>query len=82
MVEDPTAQLTRGEDAAVRSSDRDTRFARGRDSRCRATLGPCAHCHEPIAIGDEHLRLYRLAWHLECALAAGGPGADLPPSAL
>jgi hypothetical protein len=82
MVEDPTSQLTRGEDVAVRSSDRHARPDRGRDTRRRCTLGPCAHCHEPIAIDDEHVRLYRLVWHLECALAAGTPSAGLPPSAL
>ena len=41
--------------------------------RRRRTLGLCAHCHRPVEVGDEHLRLYRRAWHLQCALAAEEP---------
>jgi len=48
----------------------------------RRTLGPCAHCHQPVDVNSEHVRLYRLAWHVECALASGGhPAAQLAPPA-
>lgn len=39
--------------------------------RSRRTLGRCAHCHQPVALSDDYVRLYRRAWHLDCALAAG-----------
>jgi hypothetical protein len=38
--------------------------------RGRRTMGLCAHCHRPIEIEQEHLRLYRMFWHVDCALAA------------
>jgi hypothetical protein len=47
--------------------------------RRRRTLGLCAHCHEPVDVGDEYVRLYRRAWHLDCALAAREPLAAQPP---
>ena len=69
----PISQTTYGDhDTAVRKEERETR-------RRRRTLGLCAQCQQPVEIDGEHLRLYRLAWHLECALAAGGPAAELPP---
>ncbi len=39
----------------------------------RRALGLCAHCHRPVDLRDEHVRLYRRAWHLQCALAADEP---------
>lgn len=36
------------------------------------TLGPCAQCGDPVSHADQFVRLYRRAWHLECALEAGG----------
>lgn len=36
----------------------------------RRTLGLCAHCQQPVDVTDEYIRLYRRAWHLECALAS------------
>jgi hypothetical protein len=36
----------------------------------RRTLGTCAHCHKPVAHDEEYVRLYRRAWHLDCALAS------------
>jgi hypothetical protein len=30
-------------------------------------------------VGDEYVRLYRRAWHLDCALAAREPLAAQPP---
>lgn len=39
----------------------------------RRTLGSCAHCGEPVDMRDEYVRLYRRAWHLDCALASGEP---------
>ena len=47
--------------------------------RRRRTLGLCAHCHEPVDIDSEHVRLYRLTWHVECALVATVPAAELAP---
>ena len=38
--------------------------------RRRRTLGRCAHCGTPVDVRDEYVRLYRRAWHLDCALAA------------
>jgi len=55
--------------------------AGGDPSRPRRTLGLCAHCHKPVELHEEHVRLYRLAWHLDCALAAEGPGPPDPPPA-
>lgn len=40
----------------------------------RRTLGPCAHCHEPVSQSEPYVRLYRRAWHLECALDSDDPG--------
>ena len=45
--------------------------------RRRRTLGLCAHCHAPVDVDSESVRLYRLAWHVDCALAAAGPAAEL-----
>jgi hypothetical protein len=45
----------------------------------RRTLGLCAHCRQPVDVGDDYVRLYRRAWHLECALAAREPLAASPP---
>lgn len=38
----------------------------------RRTLGMCAHCHRPVDFADEYVRLYRRAWHLDCALVSEG----------
>ena len=38
--------------------------------RRRRTMGLCAHCHKPVEFDQEHLRLYRMFWHVDCALAA------------
>jgi hypothetical protein len=37
-------------------------------------MGLCAHCHRPVEFDQEHLRLYRMFWHVECALAAHEQG--------
>ncbi|MDX6690853.1 MAG: hypothetical protein QOG15_2310 [Solirubrobacteraceae bacterium] len=42
--------------------------------RRRRTMGLCAHCHRPVEFDQEHLRLYRMFWHVECALAAHEQG--------
>lgn len=42
----------------------------------RRTLGPCAHCGEPVAHDEAYVRLYRRAWHLDCALEAEGMPED------
>jgi hypothetical protein len=39
----------------------------------KRTLGLCAHCREPVEFGDEYVRLYRRAWHLQCALDVADP---------
>jgi hypothetical protein len=41
--------------------------------RRRRTMGLCAHCHRPVEVEQEHLRLHRLFWHMDCALAAHEP---------
>lgn len=38
----------------------------------RRTLGVCAHCRKAVDITDDYVRLYRRAWHLDCALIAEG----------
>jgi len=66
----------------VRPSDAAVRPDAAAARRPRRTLGLCAHCHKPVELHEEHVRLYRLAWHLDCALAAESPGPpDLPPAA-
>jgi hypothetical protein len=76
-------EITHGRDGAGRPSDAGVRPGAGGDSpRPRRTLGLCAHCHRPVEIHEEHVRLYRLAWHLDCALASESPAPpDLPPAA-
>lgn len=81
MVHRLTRESTHGRDGAVRPSGAAVQPDAGKDSsRPRRTLGLCAHCHKPVELNEEHVRLYRLAWHLDCALAAGSPGTDLPPA--
>ncbi len=63
------------------TTDGDQRLAAGARTsaprkRRRRTMGLCAHCHRPVEIEQEHLRLHRLFWHMECALAAHEPGTD------
>lgn len=36
----------------------------------RRTLGTCAHCKQPVDMAQDYIRLYRRAWHLDCALAS------------
>jgi hypothetical protein len=83
MDQRSTRKTTQGRDGVARPSDAGVRPGAGGDSpRPRRTLGLCAHCHRPVDIHEEHVRLYRLAWHLDCALAAGSPSnPDLPPAA-
>ena len=44
--------------------------------RRRRTMGLCAHCHRPVELDQEHLRLYRKFWHVDCALTAHEPATD------
>ncbi|MDQ3676913.1 MAG: hypothetical protein M3401_08945 [Actinomycetota bacterium] len=44
--------------------------------RRRRTMGLCAQCHRPVEFDQEHLRLHRMFWHVECALAAHEPATD------
>jgi hypothetical protein len=82
MVHRSTREITHRRDGAARPSDTAVRADAGGDSpRPRRTLGLCAHCHRPVELHEEHVRLYRLAWHIDCALAAGRPDTDLPPAA-
>jgi hypothetical protein len=82
MVDHSTHEITHARDGAARPSGAAVQPAAGGDvRRPRRTLGLCAHCHQPVELYEEHVRLYRLAWHLDCALAAGSPGPDLPPAA-
>ena len=53
------------------------RTAAARRPRKR-TLGLCAHCRQPVDFGDEYVRLYRRAWHLECALDVAEPVTARP----
>lgn len=41
----------------------------------RRTVGVCAHCREPVAHDDAYVRLYRRAWHLDCALDSHAPSS-------
>ncbi len=76
-----TSTTSRQSDAGgPRTPGRSARAERGREKPRRRTLGLCAHCHRPVELHEEHVRLYRLAWHVDCALAAGDPQAPLPPN--
>lgn len=41
-------------------------------SHGRRLLGLCAHCGQPVSHDERYIRLYRRAWHVECALKADG----------
>jgi len=68
--------------AVFPASDEDQRAGAGvgltgsASPRRRRTLGSCAQCHRPVEFHQEHIRLYRLFWHVECALAAHEPATD------
>jgi hypothetical protein len=51
-----------------RSDSRFHRDERGAPPGGR-TLGRCAACNEPVTFAQEWIRLYRRAWHVQCALA-------------
>jgi N-acetyl-anhydromuramyl-L-alanine amidase AmpD len=40
----------------------------------RRTLGVCAHCRKPVDAEEQYVRLYRRAWHLDCALVSESRG--------